>query len=147
MIRMHTYRIVKSFACLGLFVATGLLRAQDPLSCSLGSVKERIAPMYPTQYQGRIVEGSVQVLATFAPDGRVTSSKVLSGPSELRFTAESYIRGWRADKSDEPRQCSIAVDFRFDGSQAACGRRTEVHARTERLDDTHVLVHLNCDIW
>ena len=70
-----------------------------------------------------------------------------SRPTALRFAAESYVHGWRAEKSDAPRQCTIDVDFRFDGSQAACSAHTEVHARSERLDDTHVLVHLNCDIW
>lgn len=122
-------------------------RAQDPLACNLGSVKERVPAQYPVQLQGRIVEGTVQLVATFAPDGHVTSTRVLSGAPPLRFAAESYVRGWRAEKSDTPRQCSLSVDFHFDGSQGACNARTEVHARAEHVDDTHILVHLSCDIW
>ncbi len=121
--------------------------AQEPLACNLGAVKERVPAQYPLQLQGRIVEGTVQLLATFAPEGHVTVTKVLSGPAPLRFAAESYIHGWRAEKSDTPRQCTVSVDFHFDGSQGACNPRVEVHARAEHIDDTHVLVRLSCDIW
>lgn len=121
--------------------------AHAQLSCSLGHITERIAPEYPLQLQGHILEGSVTVLATFAPDGRVTGSKAVSGPSALRFAADSYVHGWRAEKSDATRQCTVQVEFQFDGSQGVCNTHTEVRARPEHIDDTHVLVHLNCDLW
>ncbi len=117
------------------------------LNCSLGRVIERVAPQYPMQTESRPIEGLVSIFATFAPDGRVTSSKVITGPSVLRFESESYIRGWRAEARSDVRQCAITLEYRFEGAPNACNSHNTVHVRAERLDDTHVLMHLGCGGW
>ena len=127
---------------------TSFALAQEPPSCSLGRIEERITPQYPDALNGRVVQGAVQVQANFAPDGHVSSSKVISGPPALRFESEAYIRGWRAEKSDAPRACIITLDYRFDGSQGVCRLRNEIHVRAEREDETHVTLRVSCGtIW
>jgi len=121
-------------------------QAQD-LECSLGKVTERVPPRYPVQLQGRIVEGDVNVLATFAPDGRVSSSKVINGPQPLQFEARAYLSGWHAEPASAPRQCVIHLKYRFDGSQGVCTKHQEVDVRPERLSETDVLLHLSCDTF
>ena len=133
--------------CMLLLSAASALRAAEFPSCSLGRVSERVAPQYPLGLDGRIVEGTVQVQANFAPDGRVTSSKVISGPAALRFESEAYIRGWRAEKSEELRACVISIQYVADSSRGLCSKQNEVHLRAERLDETHVLVHLSCEMF
>ncbi len=122
------------------------LSAQD-LDCSLGKITERVVPRYPVQLEGRVVEGDVNLLATFAPDGRVSSSKAINGPQALQFEARAYLSGWRAEPASAPRQCVIHLRYRFDGSQAACTRNREVGVRPERLSETEVLLHLSCDVF
>ncbi len=121
--------------------------AQSVAGCSLGKVKERLPAQYPIALSGRVVEGMVTVLAAFAPDGHVTSSKAVSGPQTLQFEARAYVQGWRADADSGQRQCAIVLDYRFDGSQGVCSKNTQVSVRPERLDDTHVWMHLSCDTW
>ena len=135
-----------------LLLASALLhshpcRAQEPIACTLGRVSERVAPHYPDTLNGRALQGVVSMLATFAPDGKVSSSKVFAGPSALRFESEAYVRGWRAEPSEEPRQCTITLEYRFDGSQGVCGPHRQVQVRAERQDDTHVLMRLSCGGW
>lgn len=139
------------FASVSILFLSGILlchnaRAQD-LECSLGKVKERVPPRYPIQLEGRVVEGDVNVLATFAPDGHVSSSKVVNGPQPLQFEARAYLNGWRAEAASAPRQCIIHLKYRFEGSQAACAKNRDVDVRPERLSETDVLLHLSCDTF
>ncbi|MEO7028483.1 MAG: energy transducer TonB [Acidobacteriaceae bacterium] len=122
-------------------------RAQNLPDCSLGKITERVPPQYPITLQGRIVEGTVSVLATFSPDGRVSGSKAISGPPALQFEARAYLNGWRAQPASAPRQCIIQIIYQFDGSQGVCSTHTQVAVRPERLDETHVLLHLSCDVF
>jgi hypothetical protein len=119
--------------------------AQSDFDCSLGKISERMPPEYPFQLQGRIVQGDVSILATFAPDGHVSASKAISGPQPLQFEARAYLNGWRAEASSAPRQCVIHLEYRFDGPQTACSSRRDVRVRPERLSETNVLLHLSCD--
>jgi len=129
-----------------ILMLCGTAHAQD-LECSLGKVTERVPPRYPVQLGGRVVEGDVNVLATFAPDGRVSSSKVINGPQPLQFEARAYLSGWRAEPASAPRQCIIHLKYRFDGSQGVCTKNREVDVRPERLSETDVLLHLSCDAF
>jgi hypothetical protein len=113
--------------------------AQD-LECSLGKITEHVLPHYP----GGGVQGEVDVLATFAPDGHVSGNKVISGPQALRFEAQAYLNGWRAEPSSTPRQCVIHLKYTFDGSQA-CARRRNISVQAERVNETDVILHLGCD--
>ena len=121
--------------------------AQSDLDCSLGKIVERVPPRYPIQLQGRIVEGVVSVLATFAPDGHVSSSKAVSGPQSLQFEARAYLNGWHAEPSSAQRQCVIHIEYRFDGSQAVCAKDRDVSVRADRQSETDVLLHLSCDVF
>ncbi len=132
------------FACL---FACSVARSQNLPDCSLGKITERVQPQYPITLQGRIVEGTVSILATFAPDGRVSGSKAISGPQALQFEARAYLNGWRAQPASAPRQCVVQIVFRFDGSQGVCSAHTQVAVRPERLDETRVLLHLSCDVF
>lgn len=117
------------------------------VNCSLGRVVERTAPQYPMQLDQRVVEGQVGVLVTFNPDGRVSSTKSIAGPQALRFESESYVRGWRAEPSSDIRQCTVTLDYRFEGAPNTCSTHNEIHIRAERLDDNHVLMHMSCGGW
>ena len=129
--------------------AVGLLgvHASAQVNCSLGRVTERTAPQYPMQLDNRPLEGQVGLIATFGPDGRVTSTKTFTGPQALRFESESYVRGWRAEPSSDIRQCTVTLDFRFEGAPNTCSTHNEIHIRAERLDDNHVLMHMSCGSW
>ena len=48
------------------FLLAPFCSAQEPPSCSLGRITERIAPEYPDALNGRPVQGVVSILATFA---------------------------------------------------------------------------------
>ncbi|HEY4356095.1 MAG TPA: hypothetical protein VGN16_10140 [Acidobacteriaceae bacterium] len=128
------------------FTAVGSLHAQESLSCSLGQIRERIAPHYPSLFQGPSPPaGDVQIQANFAADGHVTSTKMISGPPALKFDSEAFVHGWRAQASDGPRFCVISLYYRFDGSQRRCNGHDDVTIREERVDETHVTLHLSCD--
>lgn len=135
----------------GVIVLAGMAavsgRGIAQLNCSLGRISERVAPQYPVQTEARPVTGVVSVLATFAPDGRVTSSKVITGPAVLRFESEAYVRGWRAEPSSDVRQCAITLDYRFEGAPYACNSHNTVHVRADRVDETHIIMRLGCEGW
>ena len=141
--RIANHRFVRN-AAVFLFVVSNVLfchsiHAQD-LECSLGKITEHVPPLY----SGGGVQGEVDVLATFAPDGHVSGNKVISGPQALRFDAQAYLNGWRAGPSSTPRQCVIHIKFSFDGSQA-CTRRRNITVQPERVNQTEVILHLSCD--
>ena len=144
MVRRRPTRLVSLLLPL-MLAALGMPLAHAQTSCQLGKIREQAAPMYPVQLRGRVVEGTVNLLVTFAPDGRVSSSKVFSGPSDLRFEAEAYVRGWHVEKSSEFKECTITLDFRFDGAQGACPRRDILRVRPERVDAQHVILQILCD--
>ena len=59
-----------------------------------GSAWRRVEPAYPFAARNSHITGQVIVEVTIDECGRVTSSKALSGPSELRESAEHAARGW-----------------------------------------------------
>jgi hypothetical protein len=132
---------------LATLLLAGATHAQGVTGCSLGKINERVAAQYPLNLQGRIVEGTVSMIATFAPDGHVSASKALTGPAALQFESRAYLNGWRAEPSSDSRECLITFDYRFDGSRAVCDSRTPVTVRPQRIDESHVLMKLSCDTW
>jgi hypothetical protein len=141
--RIANHRVVRN-AAVFLFVVSGVMFCHSiyaqALECFLGKITEHVPPHYP----GGGVQGEVDVLATFAPDGHVSGNKVISGPQALRFEAQAYLNGWRAGPSSTPRQCVIHLKYTFDGSQA-CVRSRNVSVQPERVNETDVILHLGCD--
>jgi outer membrane biosynthesis protein TonB len=125
-------------------LATPSAHAQGP--CRLTHLKEH-APEYPLGQESHPIGGTVQVLATFTPQGRVSTSEVIDGPQVLRFEAEAYVRGWRVDPADDERQCLITLDYRFDSSSRACSTAHQPSIRPQHVDDTHVIMHITCDFF
>ena len=54
-----------------------------------------VAPIYPATAQSAQVQGDVVLKVEISPNGRVRSSRVLSGPSMLREAAASTLKQWR----------------------------------------------------
>jgi hypothetical protein len=123
-----------------LFSFGSALHAQELGSCSLGNVKERVRP----RFTGRATNGVVQIAASFAPDGSVAGSKVISGTQQLRFDAEAYVRGWKAEASGERQECVITVEYRL-LPDTGCSMSSNIELKAEHVSDTHVVLTRDCD--
>jgi TonB family protein len=89
-------RPIPSRALLGKSAA--IVTEDEPLRVSegvlLGSVSRKVLPDYPQFARERRVWGSVKVEVTIDVGGRVISARAISGPSQLRLSAEDAARKW-----------------------------------------------------
>ena len=75
-----------------------------------------IAPVYPQLATANHVEGDVKIQAQIDASGRVTSTKVISGPILLRAAAMNAVRQWKyspAMLDGKPIATQYAVTVRF----------------------------------
>ncbi|HVB08726.1 MAG TPA: TonB family protein [Candidatus Acidoferrales bacterium] len=75
-----------------------------------------VAPVYPQLATANHVEGDVKIQAQISASGRVTSTKVISGPILLRGAAIDAVRKWKyspAILDGKPIATQYAVTVRF----------------------------------
>lgn len=86
--------------------------AQTPSSeTSKRKIKVRVAPDYPPLARQLKVTGKVKIEATVAPDGHVTSTKVLGGSPVLVAAAVDAVKKWRFESA--PKETIEIVEFDF----------------------------------
>jgi len=76
---------------------TRAAEASAPVDLDLKQVRIRRqpeAPAYPPEAKAQRIQGTVVVVVTIGPDGKVTDALAESGPEELRACAVAYARGW-----------------------------------------------------
>lgn len=84
-----------------------------PTSAAERKVQHRFSPAYPELARRMHIEGTVQVEATVAPNGRVTSAKAVSGNTLLQSVAVKAIRKWKFEPESTRSTESVDVDFRL----------------------------------
>ena len=67
-------------------------------------------PTYPPEAKAQRIQGTVEVVITIDPDGKVTEAKALSGPEELRACAVDFAKGW---EFEPPKLKGKPVSARF----------------------------------
>jgi len=77
-----------------------------------------VAPVYPTLAKNQHVSGNVQVDALIDANGKVTTMKVVSGPTLLHQAAMDALRQWRyqpatLDGKPVPMHLTVSVQFRL----------------------------------
>lgn len=78
----------------------------------------RVNPSYPATATSNHIEGDVEIVATIDQTGKVTSTKVISGPTLLRGAAMNAVRQWKyspatLDGKAIAMQYKVTVRFRL----------------------------------
>jgi hypothetical protein len=99
-----------SFIAIAILFLTGpFIQAQ---SCGgFSSITESVALVYSPIARAARVQGTVIMLTTFCTDGKVESSKVISGPVMLRRSAMDFVSGWKANAYSGPRTCPVVIRY------------------------------------
>jgi TonB family protein len=74
-------------------------------------VVRRVAPEYPPLAQHMDITGTVQLIATVAPDGSVTAVKVKKGNVMLAPAAKSAVLKWKFAAASAASTEDVSVDF------------------------------------
>jgi TonB family protein len=74
-------------------------------------VKTRVLPDYPALAKQMKVTGKVKIETTIAPDGHVTSTKVVGGSPLLVSAAMDAIKKWRFEPAAKETTEVILVEF------------------------------------
>jgi len=95
-----------------LWISAALASAQVSASpCALTSVHDTVVLSYPPIARAAHVEGSVEILATFAANGDVTNVQPISGPAMLQKPSGNYVQGWKTNASEASRDCVVTVTY------------------------------------
>lgn len=78
-------------------------------------VVSAVAPTYPAPGYRFGVSGAVEVRVKISVDGRVTEAIALTGPQQLRQSAEAAAREWLFVKAEDGSDRSIVLNFEFIG--------------------------------
>jgi len=77
-----------------------------------------VAPVYPTLAKSQHLSGDVRMDALIDANGRVTTMKIVSGPTLLQQAAMDAVRQWRyqpatLDGKPVPMHLTVTVQFRL----------------------------------
>jgi protein TonB len=77
-----------------------------------------VAPIYPQMARNQRVSGDVKIDALIGADGRVSSTKVISGPALLHQAAVDAVRQWKyraatLNGQQVPMHLTVTVQFRL----------------------------------
>ena len=77
-----------------------------------------IPPVYPTLAKNQHVSGDVRIDALIDANGRVTTMKVVSGPTLLHQSAMDSLRQWKyqpalLDGKPAPMHLTVTIQFRL----------------------------------
>ncbi|WP_263386033.1 energy transducer TonB [Granulicella arctica] len=105
-------RSLQNVALIALVLIAVRAEAQQP-ACGLTSMRESVAPFFPSIAKAAHVQGTVVLLVNFTRSGEADSVTVVAGPEMLRESALEFVRGWRANSFSGVRTCPIAIDYRL----------------------------------
>ena len=75
-------------------------------------VKTQVAPVYPEIMQKNHIGGTVKLLITISPEGRVTEARVVGGHPMLIVPATDAVKQWEYEPGSE--QTITIIEIRFD---------------------------------
>jgi hypothetical protein len=104
------------------------LYAQNP--CALHGIKSSSTLVYPPIALAAHVEGTVNLLAVFDPDGKNADLKTIEGPVMLHNAAIDYVSSWVVNEGISQQTCAITIAFRL-RSDPVCDEKA-----TSSLPDT-----------
>jgi TonB family protein len=105
-LRRAAVRLLQA-AALTLVVALAIpSRAADDRA-----VKSRVAPIYPEIARRMHISGTVNIEATVDPEGKVSSTKAVSGNALLAPAAEDAVRKWRFASGPGTSKITVEVNF------------------------------------
>ena len=87
------------------------LVAQDVQGDLAKRVKTRIQPIYPELARRMNVKGTVKLMVTVSPNGKVKSTKVVGGNPVLVNASEEAVRRWKFETASE--EVTGLVEFTF----------------------------------
>jgi TonB family protein len=101
-----------------IILAAGLLwpvepRAQEANAEGKRPVVSRVAPQYPELAKRMNLRGSVRLVATVAPTGKVKSTDILGGSPVLAKAAQDAVMKWRF--AVRPVETRETIEIKFDG--------------------------------
>jgi TonB family protein len=92
-------------------VPTARAQSSSSSESSKRKIKVRVAPEYPPLARQLKVTGKVKIEATIAPDGHVTSTKILGGSPVLVVAAIDALKKWRYEASSKETIEIVEFDF------------------------------------
>ena len=110
--------VLSALALLGI-CSVRTMTAQEP-PCGLSKMTEGTAPDYSPIGRAAHVEGTVILIASFSPDGKVLETRIVSGPKVLEGAADHFVRGWKANAYGGERNCPVVVKYRLVGTSVEC---------------------------
>ena len=81
------------------------------LASDSSAIKSKCAPIYPDLARRMKIEGVVSVEATVDADGKVQSTKTLSGNAILAPAAEDAVSKWRFESASGASKVKIDINF------------------------------------
>ena len=107
-------RLVAGFLLLSVCLGP-LATSQTQAPIEARKVLQRIMPVYPEIAKRMNLTGSVRVLVTVAPDGKVKTVQPMGGSPVLIKAVEDAVTKWKfASGSGETREL---IELKFDGVQ------------------------------
>lgn len=132
--------VVRSASALLLVTGASVLHAQST-SCGLSSITEQAKLSYPPIARAARVAGTVILLTRFDNNGVPVNIRVVSGPPVLQPAALEFIKGWRANEYEGPRECPIVVTFNMiAGDKPVCSYEEAESPGFARSDTQHVTI-------
>ena len=75
------------------------------------AIISRVSPTYPELARRMHVGGTVVLLVTIQPDGKVSATKVESGHALLVLAAQDAVSRWRFAPAPEASESEIDINF------------------------------------
>jgi hypothetical protein len=120
-------------------IALPLAHAQSA-PCGISSIQTVPPVLYPPVGKAARVQGTVIIMANFAPSGAVTATSVLRGPELLRKPATEAIRTWTANSYSGPRECPLVIAFELILPKVECDSTTTPEPAFIPKDSQHYVV-------
>jgi TonB family protein len=96
---------------LGLVALIGVVGAED--SGGGPSPRRVVGLEYPWFARMGVIEGTVELAASVAPDGTVNDVRILSGAQPLAEPASDAVRKWMFAGCRAPSKCALNITFTF----------------------------------
>jgi TonB family protein len=104
-IQLHSSRPVLLVGALALWVSAAFAAGNQR------AIVSRVSPTYPELARRMHVGGTVVLLVTIQPDGKVSATKVESGHALLVLAAQDAVSRWRFAPAPEASESEIYINF------------------------------------
>src|SRR5215510_5076817 len=109
--RLRVAALVSAALAVALAALPAVGLQGEPPKTATRKVKVSNPPEYPELARKKNLHGVVRVLATVAPDGKVTAVKELGGNPVLLGALVDAVKKWRYEAAD--RESTIEVSYEF----------------------------------